>query len=293
MKNFVLIGIAGFLSVVSVASAQQYRVWIRPPVGQLIDSGFVDLPPIIHGSYSGIDIFGNPQDFTADAMGAGGQIPLVDIQASSTNAGDPSVESTLSYVYQVNATAGSTRNAVPLIIRAACDVQAIPSGLSPGAYAYATVRVSLPLNNNNPVIHRTIVAAVDAFNNVPSDSFSQTLSTVVFVGHNGRVELRAYGAFSGHGGEVSATADPTFEIDPSATYEENGQTYFYTDEFMIEYSSTIEQYIPCPADITGDGQLDFLDLSQFTSELPDYNGDTAFDFLDISAFVEDYVGGCP
>jgi len=293
MKEFVLFSIVGFLSVVSVASAQQYRVWIRPPVGQLIDSGFVDLPPIIHGSYSGVDILGNPQDFTADAMGAGGQIPLVDIQASSTNAGDPSVESTLSYVYRVNATAGSTRNAVPLIIRAAADVQAIPSGLSPGAYAYATVRVSLPLNNNNPVIHHTIVAAVDVFNNVPSDSFSQTLSTVAFVGSNGHVDLRAYGTFSGHGGEVSATADPTFEIDPTATYEENGQTHFYTDEFMIEYSPTIDQYVPCAPDLNDDGQLDFFDISVFLTDQADYNSDTVFDFFDISAFLTDYVGGCP
>jgi len=292
MKKFVLLSLVGFLSTVSVASAQQYRVWIDMPVGPSIDSGFVDLPPIIHGSWSGVDIFGNQQDFTADAMGAGGQIPLVDIQASSTNAGNSSVESTLSYVYRVNPIAGSTRNAVPLIIRAASNVQATSTSNNPGASALATVRVSLPLNNNNPVIHNTIVAWVDGSNTVPSDSFTQTLSTVAFVGSYGRVELRAYGTFTGDG-EVSATADPTFEIDPTATYEENGQTHFYTDEFMIEYSPTIDQYIPCDPDITGDGQLNFFDISEFLSTQPDYNADGSFNFLDVSAFLADFSSGCP
>lgn len=48
----------------------------------------------------------------------------------------------------------------------------------------------------------------------------------------------------------------------------------------------------CSADLNQDGELDFLDISIFVSDLPDYNGDTEFDFLDITAFVNDFGAGC-
>lgn len=296
MKKFMLFALAGLVSAVSSAHGQQYRVYIDIPEGQAINSGWLDTPVIIHGSYSSVDPWGNPQSLTADAMGSGGQIPLADIQASSINAphglSGSSVVSEIIYSYRVNRIAGSSRNSVPLIIRAAADVQATSISGNPGAGVLATVRVSLPLNNNNPVIHRTISAGAYDFNSVPSDSFSQTLNTVAFVGSWGRVELVARGTFYGDG-EISATADPTFEIDPTATYEENGQTHFYTDEFVLEYSPTIDQYIPCAPDITSDGQLDFFDVSEFLSTQPDYNSDGSFDFFDVSAFLSDYSAGCP
>lgn len=49
----------------------------------------------------------------------------------------------------------------------------------------------------------------------------------------------------------------------------------------------------CRADLNGDGQLDFFDISQFLSEMPDYNGDSQFDFFDVSAFLTDFSIGCP
>lgn len=54
----------------------------------------------------------------------------------------------------------------------------------------------------------------------------------------------------------------------------------------------------CPADINGDGLLDFLDISAFLSAFgnqdaaADLNGDGAFDFLDISAFLSSFAAGC-
>lgn len=56
---------------------------------------------------------------------------------------------------------------------------------------------------------------------------------------------------------------------------------------------------PCPADLNGDGELDFLDISAFlaaySGQLPaaDLNGDMQWDFLDISAFLASYSSGCP
>ena len=55
----------------------------------------------------------------------------------------------------------------------------------------------------------------------------------------------------------------------------------------------------CIADLNGDGELDFLDISAFLAAysgmdpVADLNGDMAFDFLDISAFLASYSAGCP
>lgn len=55
----------------------------------------------------------------------------------------------------------------------------------------------------------------------------------------------------------------------------------------------------CPADLNGDGNLDFLDISEFLSAYnagtlaADLNNDGNYDFLDISAFLTSYNTGCP
>jgi len=55
----------------------------------------------------------------------------------------------------------------------------------------------------------------------------------------------------------------------------------------------------CIADLNDDGELDFLDISEFLtafaaqSPIADLNGDGEFDFLDISAFLKSYSSGCP
>ncbi len=52
---------------------------------------------------------------------------------------------------------------------------------------------------------------------------------------------------------------------------------------------------PCEdvADLNGDGELDFVDISQFAQTMPDLNGDTAFDFVDIGLFVTSFQNPCP
>ncbi len=55
----------------------------------------------------------------------------------------------------------------------------------------------------------------------------------------------------------------------------------------------------CPADLTGDGSLDFFDVSTFLSAfgngdpIADFTGDGVFDFFDISAFLTAFTAGCP
>ncbi len=50
---------------------------------------------------------------------------------------------------------------------------------------------------------------------------------------------------------------------------------------------------PCPADLNGDGFLDFFDIVALLGPRLDYNGDTVFDFFDIVAFLTDFQAGCP
>ncbi|MCA9276498.1 MAG: hypothetical protein KDA29_10775 [Phycisphaerales bacterium] len=55
----------------------------------------------------------------------------------------------------------------------------------------------------------------------------------------------------------------------------------------------------CPADLTGDGMLNFFDVSAFLTAynamnpVADFNGDGNFNFFDVSAFLQAYNMGCP
>lgn len=57
--------------------------------------------------------------------------------------------------------------------------------------------------------------------------------------------------------------------------------------------------VECPADINGDGQLNFFDVSAFLSAfsaqdaVADFNGDGQFNFFDVSAFLTAFAEGCP
>jgi hypothetical protein len=56
---------------------------------------------------------------------------------------------------------------------------------------------------------------------------------------------------------------------------------------------------PCPADLTGEGDLNFLDVSAFlaafaaSDPIADFNDDGSFNFLDVSAYLIAFGEGCP
>lgn len=56
---------------------------------------------------------------------------------------------------------------------------------------------------------------------------------------------------------------------------------------------------PCEADLTGDGVLNFFDVSAFLNAYTamdpqaDFTGDGVFDFFDVSGFLSAYNAGCP
>ncbi|MBL4810579.1 MAG: FG-GAP repeat protein, partial [Phycisphaerales bacterium] len=55
----------------------------------------------------------------------------------------------------------------------------------------------------------------------------------------------------------------------------------------------------CPADLTGEGTLDFFDISAFLTAfsggdlIADFSNDGVLDFFDISAFLTAFASGCP
>ncbi len=55
----------------------------------------------------------------------------------------------------------------------------------------------------------------------------------------------------------------------------------------------------CPADLTGDGNLDFFDVSAFLNAygnmepVADFDGNGEYDFFDVSAFLNAFTAGCP
>ncbi len=55
----------------------------------------------------------------------------------------------------------------------------------------------------------------------------------------------------------------------------------------------------CIADFTGDGVLDFFDVSAFLGAFnaedssADLTNDGQFDFFDVSVFLNAFAGGCP
>ncbi len=69
--------------------------------------------------------------------------------------------------------------------------------------------------------------------------------------------------------------------------------------FEIVLGNNLVFFNPCPADLSGDGVLNFFDISAFLtafnamSPIADFNNDGMFNFFDVSAFLTDYNAGCP
>mgnify|MGYP003110178087 FL=1 len=73
----------------------------------------------------------------------------------------------------------------------------------------------------------------------------------------------------------------------------------YDAGVLINACISMTTSIACTPDLTGDGVLDFFDVSVFLSAYSaqdpaaDFTGDGQFDFFDVSAFLNAYSAGCP
>jgi hypothetical protein len=70
-------------------------------------------------------------------------------------------------------------------------------------------------------------------------------------------------------------------------------------QFAIELGDGLEFVNPCPADLNGDDELNFFDVSAFLTAfnamdpIADFNNDSVFNFFDVSAFLSAFNDGCP
>lgn len=83
---------------------------------------------------------------------------------------------------------------------------------------------------------------------------------------------------------------------PDAGATMSGGSFSLTGGFWAGVGSTTA---PCPADLTGEGDLNFLDVSAFLqafgmmNPVADFTGEGQFNFLDVSAFLQAFAAGCP
>lgn len=82
------------------------------------------------------------------------------------------------------------------------------------------------------------------------------------------------------------------------TIVETSDNEFSTANNWISDTMTIT-VLDCPPDLTGDGQVNFFDVSSFLSEfnnqtsIGDWNNDGQWNFFDVSAFLGAFNAGCP
>ncbi len=101
-------------------------------------------------------------------------------------------------------------------------------------------------------------------------------------------------------GGTTSTTGGDFELagtigQPDASQEMTGGSFSLTGGFW----AGVQSGNPCPADLTGDGSLNFFDVSAFLSAfsmndpVADFTNDGSFNFFDVSAFLAAFSAGCP
>lgn len=115
------------------------------------------------------------------------------------------------------------------------------------------------------------------------------------------------------GGTLVLNADPSYRPQQGDSWQiisggavsgsfntiQSPETYPNLD-FIAQYDpSSVTLILSCTVDFSGDGMLDFFDISAFLSAFSsgesaaDFTGDGAVDFFDVSAFLQAFTNGCP
>jgi len=108
-----------------------------------------------------------------------------------------------------------------------------------------------------------------------------------------------------NGGVILGT-QVTYDTNNDGEYN-NPTSVFYDPGLPADESYSVGLYVgyyqdmvvnPCPADLNGDGSLNFLDVSMFLGAfgaqdpIADFQPDGSFNFLDVSAFLAAFGAGC-
>ena len=157
----------------------------------------------------------------------------------------------------------------------------------------------------------TVLSYARWYNNSVGDSPNADTFVVEISDDNGaswsNLETVGPGGNQTNGGWFTRTFDLTtipgfeandqFRIRFTASDLGNGSIVEAGVDAVQLYSLVCEN--PCPADLTGDGTLDFFDVSAFLNAfnandpIADINGDGNYDFFDVSAFLAAFSAGCP
>jgi hypothetical protein len=97
------------------------------------------------------------------------------------------------------------------------------------------------------------------------------------------------------GSPDGSTLNPTNQV--GVTLDGDGN--YEANEYVVVDLCTLMDSGCCAADLTGEGDLNFLDVSAFLSAfanqdpIADFAVDGSFNFLDVSAYLSAFSAGCP
>jgi hypothetical protein len=120
-------------------------------------------------------------------------------------------------------------------------------------------------------------------------------ATIDLASEYGAVPDTVHLAALSFGTSDGSTLDMTRQV--PATQDGDGNVEL--NEFYALNLCTLRDGGCCPADLTGDGTLNFFDVSAFLSAYAsadlgaDFNNDGSLNFFDVSAFLSLFNAGCP
>ncbi len=171
-----------------------------------------------------------------------------------------------------------------------CIVKHVPApanGEAPGVYM--TSQNDAPvIDPGQPVTTTWLFDSPDGVTTADlllSTDGGATFPTVLGSGFDG-----SSGAYSWEAPDVG-TSDGVLRL---VIRDPDGNESFDDSDLVFTITGT-----SCPADLTGDGMLDFFDLSAFLDALgnedpiADFSGDGLYDFFDVSAYLGAFGEGCP
>lgn len=198
-----------------------------------------------------VDIFGHYHEYVAEAATGGGSLPTAHVQGQGIlfNATVASANAIIDYGVEVQRRSPLFPASLPVPVRITAAGFASASMTEKGNDG--NVHAGVVVEFGGAVTER-FLAGVAAPN--PGDQFQANLhadfTSNLSVGGRVTVRMIASGALTTDGsvsGDFQAAVDPIFRIDPSATFDFNGDQVRFADAYELIYSAGIEQYeVPEP-----------------------------------------------
>ena len=157
-------------------------------------------------------------------------------------------------------------------------------------------------NSNREYVINFLGSATSNGGPNPGSLWSNNASSAAW--NNADISATAPGDTISNGGVIVSTSI-TYDIDGDGEFNNPTSANFDpalpADEAysVAMYIGYYQDAVSCPADLNGDGQYNFFDISAFLqafgaqNPIADFNNDGLFNFFDISAFLQAFGAGCP